>query len=75
MVIGMLKRLSVLTLVCVGGLLVGCGQKGPLYLPTPSERQVETKPDVVAKPDVETRPEIKSDASASEQEASPAQAD
>lgn len=42
----MLKRLVFLTLTCAlasaAGLLVGCGQKGPLYLPTSEPAPVET---------------------------------
>ncbi len=39
----MLKRIIVLTLLLGSVLLAGCGQKGPLYLPAPSETPVEVK--------------------------------
>jgi len=45
----MLKRLNVLTLTFVmaiaAGQLVGCGQKGPLYLPISGPEQDETPVD------------------------------
>jgi predicted small lipoprotein YifL len=40
---GMLKRTIVLALVLGSVLLIGCGQKGPLYLPAPPEAPIEVK--------------------------------
>lgn len=51
----MLKRLVFLTLACVltstAGLLVGCGQKGPLYLPAPVETPVQAPIEKPKKPE------------------------